>query len=85
MRAVVFLFVMVALSWAVSSIAHQGGRDDFGCHNNKKTGEYECHESGSSSIKSPSAASVRKSATVRKLATKSPAKSNPAPVFPAGR
>ena len=57
---------LLALFWPLSSIAHQGKRNAEGCHNNTKTGEYECHEGSSSSTRSSptvQAASVRKSAS----------------------
>lgn len=41
--------LMVALVWVtLPVIAHPGGLDAHGCHNNRKTGDYHCH-SGSGS------------------------------------
>lgn len=33
---------------AVSAVAHPGGLNAEGCHNNRKTGGYHCHGGGSS-------------------------------------
>ena len=43
MHRVVLLFVMVALSWPLSSFAHGGGLDSSGGHMNRTTGVYHCH------------------------------------------
>ena len=51
---------LLALFWPLSSIAHSARTNAEGCHNNTKTGEYECHESSSPTAR---AASVRKSAS----------------------
>ena len=32
---------------AVPLMAHPGGLDSQGCHNNRKTGDYHCHRGGS--------------------------------------
>ena len=37
---------------AVSAIAHPGGLNAEGCHNNRKTGDYHCHRGGGSSSSS---------------------------------
>lgn len=43
---------LIALAWALASplaLAHPGGLNAEGCHNNRKTGEYHCHGGGSRS------------------------------------
>jgi hypothetical protein len=43
------------LIWSIPvapALAHGGGLNAQGCHNNRKTGDYHCHRSGSSSSKS---------------------------------
>ena len=37
------------LPWAGPAIAHPGGLNGEGCHNNRKTGGYHCHRSGRAS------------------------------------
>lgn len=41
----IFTILLVALSVGVSAqiFAHSGGTNSEGCHTNKKTGEYHCH------------------------------------------
>jgi hypothetical protein len=47
MKALI-LSVVVACSWpAAIALAHPGGLNASGCHNNRKTGEYHCHRAGS--------------------------------------
>lgn len=36
----------------VSALAHGGGLNSEGCHNNRKTGDYHCHGGGGSSARS---------------------------------
>lgn len=36
-------FGLLLLTIPVSAAAHSGGLDSMGCHNNKKTGKYQCH------------------------------------------
>src|SRR5687768_345319 len=38
---------------AAPAIAHGGGLNAEGCHNNRKTGDYHCHGGGSSSRSKP--------------------------------
>lgn len=33
----------VSMLWSVAAVAHPGGLDVNGCHNNNSTGVYECH------------------------------------------
>lgn len=42
---------------AFVTIAHPGGLDASGCHNNRKTGDYHCHRAGSGPKRESSAAS----------------------------
>ena len=43
---------------APSAYAHGGGLNAEGCHNNRKTGDYHCHRSGSAPAKSSSASTA---------------------------
>lgn len=36
------------------AVAHPGGLNSEGCHNNRKTGDYHCHRAGASSRSTPS-------------------------------
>lgn len=45
----IFLSLLPAVSinfFAFDSLAHGGGLNAAGCHNNRKTGGYHCHRSG---------------------------------------
>ena len=58
-RAAVFggLALTLSLAWgtvASTTIAHGGGLNAEGCHNNRKTGGYHCHRGGSSTRASSS-------------------------------
>ena len=35
------------LAWPTPALAHSGGLNAEGCHNNRKTGDYHCHGGGS--------------------------------------
>lgn len=44
------LFSLLALSFAApDALAHPGGLNAEGCHNNRKTGDYHCHRGGDGS------------------------------------
>lgn len=51
MRELALLLLLVlALPFAVTpALAHPGGLNAEGCHNNRKTGEYHCHGGGGGS------------------------------------
>ncbi len=39
------LIIFLALLFSPSpTLAHRGGLDSFGCHNNRAAGVYECHK-----------------------------------------
>lgn len=40
---------VAALSWTAPILAHGGGLNAEGCHNNRKTGDYHCHRGNSQS------------------------------------
>ena len=42
-------FVILLFLFSSCVVAHSGRTNSSGCHNNKKTGGYHCHNSGSSS------------------------------------
>jgi hypothetical protein len=43
------LFSLLAMSFAApGALAHPGGLNAEGCHNNRKTGDYHCHGGGAS-------------------------------------
>lgn len=50
--------IAMALLFADCAEAHGGGLNAAGCHNNRKTGDYHCHRSGSST--SPPARPVQR-------------------------
>jgi len=41
MRFVIFWITFVI--WSCEALAHGGGLNSMGCHNNRKTGDYHCH------------------------------------------
>lgn len=43
-----FLLVWVGVSRPQQAIAHPGGLNSEGCHNNRKTGGYHCHRGAAS-------------------------------------
>ena len=54
----IVLFILLTIP-PVTALGHGGGLDALGCHNNRKTGEYHCHQgSGSSSSLSSLKSSV---------------------------
>ena len=44
-----FVLVISLVTFPVVAFGHGGGLNALGCHNNKKTGGYHCHQGGSSS------------------------------------
>lgn len=46
-KLIIALTLTTALSLPVLSFAHPGRTNAQGCHNNRKTGDYHCHNSGS--------------------------------------
>lgn len=46
-KLIIALALTVALSLPILSFAHPGRTNAQGCHNNRKTGDYHCHNSGS--------------------------------------
>ena len=38
---------LITALFAGTALAHGGGLDRYGCHNNRKTGDYHCHRGGS--------------------------------------
>lgn len=44
---------LIALLVSTGAIAHPGGLNGEGCHNNRKTGEYHCHRGGASVAPAP--------------------------------
>ncbi len=55
MRALIAAVLLLLSTDA--AIAHPGGLDASGCHNNRKTGDYHCHRAGSGPKRESSAAS----------------------------
>lgn len=47
MKAILAACVVAALAPAEIALAHGGGLNAEGCHNNRKTGDYHCHGGGS--------------------------------------
>lgn len=43
MRIAIYMVALCALSTSDMALAHSGGLNAEGCHNNRKTGEYHCH------------------------------------------
>lgn len=52
MRTIAVALLMLAVPGA-PSLAHGGGLDARGCHNNRKTGDYHCHRGGGSPAPRP--------------------------------
>ncbi|MCO4794749.1 MAG: YHYH domain-containing protein [Bacteriovoracaceae bacterium] len=50
-KKLVLLIVTLLLSTSV--FAHGGRTNSSGCHNNRKTGDYHCHNSGASTYQAP--------------------------------
>ena len=40
--------VLIILIFSINVLAHSGRTNSSGCHNNRKTGDYHCHNSGAS-------------------------------------
>lgn len=51
------LALIASSSWPQAAVAHSGGLNAEGCHNNRKTGDYHCHR-GSRSSPPPSTRST---------------------------
>ena len=47
MRIAAYMVALSALSISDIALAHSGGLNSEGCHNNRKTGEYHCHRGDS--------------------------------------
>ena len=45
------LLLVACLLFVTNLWSHGGGLDKYGCHNEKKTGDYHCHQNRSSSVK----------------------------------
>lgn len=43
------LFAVALLGLSTAALAHPGGLNAEGCHNNRKTGDYHCHRGASAS------------------------------------
>lgn len=73
--------VIVLLCFLLSelSLAHSGRTNSSGCHNNRKTGGYHCHSSGSTSSRSTSNKSYKNYSLPEKTNTvvKSPTLTTP--------
>jgi hypothetical protein len=57
-----FLLCIMLLSIASPAGAHRGRTNSEGCHNNRKTGDYHCHNGGNSGAKAARKASKPKAA-----------------------
>ena len=57
------LFLAALLFFSGFALAHPGGLNAQGCHNNRKTGEYHCHRQSSGTQAAPSALSGSDSVT----------------------
>lgn len=44
MNSKLFLFLAILLIIPITAMAHPGRTNSEGCHTNKKTGEYHCHD-----------------------------------------
>ena len=44
------IYICCFLLWHLEALAHGGGLNKEGCHNNRKTGDYHCHREKKSSI-----------------------------------
>lgn len=47
------------LAITIGALAHPGGLNGEGCHNNRKTGDYHCHRAKSSSAATDSTANAK--------------------------
>lgn len=47
-----FTTLLLAVAVSGSALAHPGGLNAEGCHNNRKTGDYHCHRGASKSVES---------------------------------
>lgn len=43
MKKILVLSMVAFFSLSAAALAHSGGTDRYGCHNNHKTGGYHCH------------------------------------------
>ncbi|WP_330163021.1 excalibur calcium-binding domain-containing protein [Xanthomonas translucens] len=46
--AIVVFAILITLLAPALALAHPGGLNAEGCHNNRKTGDYHCHQSAAS-------------------------------------
>lgn len=77
---VVVAIASVLMLFAPAAIAHPGGLNSSGCHNNRKTGDYHCHRAHAPP---PSVAPVRSSPPAP--ARSAPAKANSSRLAPTKR
>lgn len=61
MKKILFSFLILSLVIPIVTFAHSGRTDANGCHTNRKTGDYHCHEP--KGIKTESRTTARTSAT----------------------
>ncbi len=59
-RAFIIVLTLIILLPSIAD-AHSGRTDASGCHNNRKTGDYHCHNDGRSTIPNKSPTSVLRS------------------------
>jgi hypothetical protein len=52
---IVTAILLLCTTFAPPAQSHPGGLNAEGCHNNRKTGDYHCHRSSSSSTRTPPA------------------------------
>ncbi|MFN6507749.1 excalibur calcium-binding domain-containing protein [Xanthomonas translucens pv. translucens] len=50
--AIVVFATLITLLAPALALAHPGGLNAEGCHNNRKTGDYHCHRGGASGFRS---------------------------------
>jgi hypothetical protein len=62
MRILAVLALLIVGS-ALPTLAHPGGLNAEGCHNNRKTGDYHCHRGGGSTSPRPAYKSVSSGST----------------------
>lgn len=78
MKKTIVIAAVLALATPSLSVAHPGGLNKEGCHTNKKSGEYHCHQNGKTVVKpapkKTTGAKTKATSSTTKKTTKSDSK-----------
>ena len=66
------ILIVILLVSSQTILAHGGGLNAEGCHNNRKTGDYHCHRSPKKQLVAPSSGGAYRNCTAARAAGAAP-------------